>query len=37
MAGWDNASYLRKCTGVQYKGIRLGSVVKDAYWEAGEE
>ena len=26
MAGWDNASYLRKCTDVQFKGIRLGSI-----------
>lgn len=26
MAGWDNASYLRRCTDVQFKGIRLGSV-----------
>ena len=26
MAGWHNASYLRKCTDVQFKGIRLGSI-----------
>ena len=26
MSGWHNASYLRKCTDVQFKGIRLGSV-----------
>lgn len=26
MAGWHNASYLRQCTGVQFKGIRLGSI-----------
>ena len=26
MSGWHNASYLRRCTDVQFKGIRLGSV-----------
>ena len=26
MAGWHNASYLRRATDVQFKGIRLGSV-----------
>tara|TARA_R110001592_G_scaffold352845_2_gene651093 strand:- start:3233 stop:3445 length:213 start_codon:yes stop_codon:yes gene_type:complete len=26
MASWHNASFLRKCTDVQFKGIRLGSV-----------
>ena len=26
MAGWDNASYLRRCTDVQFKGVRLGSI-----------
>jgi len=26
MASWDNASYLRKCTDVKFKGIRLGSI-----------
>lgn len=26
MASWNNASFLRKCTDVQFKGIRLGSI-----------
>ena len=26
MSGWHNASYLRRATDVQFKGIRLGSV-----------
>ena len=26
MASWHNASFLRKCTDVQFKGIRLGSI-----------
>ena len=26
MSGWHNASFLRRCTDVQYKGVRLGSI-----------
>lgn len=26
MVSWNNASYLRKCTDVKFKGIKLGSI-----------